>query len=166
MLKIIKNLDDIDFRQLMNVYEQTNCQTGRLEYPKLSENLQIIYAEQDFYAFLETFFRTQNAMYCVWQVGGIYSSVLRLEPYQDGMLIEAVETALAERQKGYAFALLKSVIAYLSMNGKGKLYAHIEKENVASLRLHQKCGFTIVADDAVYIDGIHHLDSYTLCLEY
>ena len=165
MLKVISSLSDIDFRQLMNVYEQTNCLTAKREYPKLSENLQILYSEQDFYGFLELFFRTKNAEYCIWLVDGVYTSAVRVEPYQDGFILEALETALPERRKGYAKVLLQNVIVYLSSKGKGKLYSHVEKTNVASLKLHQECGFCIIADEAIYIDGTYHMDSYTLCLE-
>lgn len=160
------SISEMDFRHLMNVYEESNSLSGARDYPKEPANLQIIYAEQDFYAFLQLFFRTPDASYHIWSVQGAYVAAVRLEPYDDGFIVEALETAPLERRKGYAKLLMRTVIESLSAHGNGRLYSHIDKENVVSLRLHEKCGFSVIANDAVYVDGSHHADSYTLCLEY
>ena len=33
MLKVFDRYEDIDFRQLMNVYAQLNCTEGKVKYP-------------------------------------------------------------------------------------------------------------------------------------
>ena len=54
MLKWFRSVSQLDFRQLMDVYEETNQFTGSQDYPREPKNLQILFAEQDFYAFLYT----------------------------------------------------------------------------------------------------------------
>ena len=166
MLRIIKQIEQLDIRQLMAVYEETNRINGAKMYGKLSENLQILYAEQDFYAYLEMFFSTSDSIYAVWAHEGVYKAALRLEQYCDGLIITGLETALRDRRKGYATSLLQDVIYYVKENCPGKLYSHIEKANNASLKLHQKVGFQKMLETATYIDGSFHNDAYTFCLEF
>lgn len=164
MLKIIKRLDQLDIKQLMTVYEETNQINGARAYRKLPNNLQILYAEQDLYAYLKEFLAVKGSMYAVWAPDGIYKAALRIEQYFDGLIITGLETAPNSRQKGYATALIQEVIGYLKMNCPGRLYSHVEKSNYASLRLHQNFGFKVISDTAIYIDGSFHSDVYTLCL--
>ena len=166
MLKMFSSISEIDFRQLMDVYAETNYLSGAQEYSTKPENLQLLYAEQDFYVFLQAFFRLKCAASAAWTVSDVYVAAVRLEPYRDGLIVEALETMPSERRKGFGYALLQGLIDSLSASGTGKIYSHIDKCNIASLRLHEKCGFSIVSHDAVYVDGTYHPDSYTLCLEY
>lgn len=164
MLEIIHNLNELDFRQLMSVYEETNRINGAKDYRNLPENLQILYAEQDFYAYLEFFFAAKDSCYAVWTLEGSYKAALRVEQYLDGMIITGLETAPDGRKNGYAASLMQSTVQYLRENGYDKLYSHIEKSNFPSLRLHEKIGFVKISDTATYIDGSFHSDAYTLCL--
>lgn len=166
MLKIFDGIEKLDFRQLMDVYEEWNRDNGAALYPGLSNNLQILYAEQDFYCFLKEFFTVDNAKYYVWEHDGRYRAALRMEPYMDGWLLEALETSPSERRKGYATDLILSTIAIIDQNSNIKLYSHIKKENIASLTVHKNCGFSIIAPDAIFIDGSHHMDSYTLMFQH
>ena len=70
----------------MDVYEETNRITGQENYPKEIENLQLLFAEQDFYQYLELFFRGPDAVYAVWVVEGRYQAALRLEGYKRCLL--------------------------------------------------------------------------------
>lgn len=162
MLKIYDKLHDIDFRQLMDVYLQTNRESGHKLYPKLCDNLQMLYAEQDFYVFLSEFFTAESAEYYVWCDALRYVSALRLEAYQDGLLLEALETAPQDRGKGYAGALMHAVIDHLSTIGHGRIYSHIAKSNRLSLHLHKACGFCVYSEYATFIDGTEHADCYTM----
>lgn len=164
MLKIYTGIDSLDFRQLMDVYEQWNDSNGAAQYPDLDGNLRIIYAEQDFYHYLREFFSYDDAVYCLWEAEGRYKSALRLERYCDGLLLEALETAPQERRSGYAKQLIYSVITYARENGYKRIYSHISKENQVSLSLHLNCGFSIIADDALFIDNTYHSDYCTLLL--
>ena len=162
MLLVINDLEELDFRKLMDVYEQWNVENGAFLYPQESENLQLLFAEQDFYHFLREFFQVQNARYFIWQEAGRYVSALRLEPYCDGYLLEALETTPASRRNGFATLLIQAVISYMAAFGKTRIYAHVAKTNEASLLTHRKCGFAATAEDAVFIDGSYHTDHFTL----
>ena len=103
MLIIAKSFKELSFSKLMEVYLEGNLENGNELWPELSEGEQLIYAEQEFYQYLtKVFFPTHQAVYAIWEEKGKYVSALRLEPFKDGLLIEALETAPEERQKGYA----------------------------------------------------------------
>ena len=96
---VAKKIHELAFGKLMEVYEEGNLKNGRELYPEESESRQIALAEQDFYQYLQQiFFRTPGAVYYVLEEGGRYISALRLEPYRDGMLLEALETAPNQRR--------------------------------------------------------------------
>ena len=163
MLQWISAMRDLNFGQLMAVYEESNRDNGAEFWPDSPEGQQILSAEQDFYQYLrESFFKTEGASYAVWCENGKYVSALRLEPYQDGLLLAALETAPEHRQKGYAAALIRAVLEH--MEGT-KVYAHIHKRNIPSMCTHESCGFRRVLEYAVYIDGSVRRDSCTYCYE-
>lgn len=93
---------------------------------------------------------------------GEYISALRLEPYKDGLLLEALETAPRHRRKGYGYQLLKAV---LNAFPDRKIYSHVSKRNVPSLAIHEKCGFRKISDAAAYIDGSVNERAVTLCYQ-
>ena len=166
MLVLIKSMKELNFGQLMSVYEEGNLENGREFYPGLSQNQQILRAEQDFYQYLrESFFQTEGAFYAVWTEKGYYVSALRLEPYQDGLLLAALETAPDKRRQGYACRLLGAVQDWLSQHGPIKVYSHVSRKNAASQRSHQSCGFTKILDHAVYADGSVLTNSDTYLFE-
>lgn len=151
MLLIAKSLRELDFRQLMDIYEEGNRENAREQYPQMPVEQGVGEAEQDFYALLKDgFFSSPDAFYGIWAVDGRYVSALRMEPYRDGWLVEAVETKPQCRRKGYAGELMKAVFAHLQT---GKVYSHIHKKNLPSQKLHEGFGFLRCSDQAVYIDG-------------
>ena len=161
MLKIAEKLNELDFGQLMAVYEEGNLENGAELWPELSQGQQILRAEQDFYQYLrECFFATEGAIYALWVIDGQYVSALRLEPYQDGLLLEALETAPEHRHKGYASKLIRAVLEWV---GNQKVYSHVSKRNAASLRTHEKSGFHRILEHAVYADGSVLTSSCTFC---
>ncbi len=161
MLKIVEKFGQLDFRQLMDVYIEGNEENGACRYPNLPENQRLLEAEQDFCQYLrECFFPTEGAFYALWVVEGRYVSALRLEPYQDGLLLEALETAPEHRQMGYAKALVQAVLSHV---GEQKIYSHVHKRNTPSLRTHESCGFRRILDHAVYADGSVLTKSCTFC---
>ena len=150
MLKIFQSLNAMSFGKLMTVYEEGNVDNAAEFYGQMDRNAGILQAEQDFYAYLDDcFFRTEGAFYAVWVEKGEYVSALRLEPYHDGYLLEALETAPAHRRMGFAVKLMTTVLADISV----PVYSHVSKDNVASLRCHRACGFVKVSDKAEMIDG-------------
>lgn len=161
MICIAKSLQELDFCQLMEVYEEGNQENGMEFWPDLPQGQQILRAEQDFYQYLrECFFTTEGAVYALWEVDGAYVSALRLEPYQDGLLLEALETAPQHRRMGYASQLIRAVLEQV---GEQKVYSHVSKRNTASLRTHASCGFHRILEHAVYADGSVLTSSCTFC---
>ena len=163
MLLICRKLRELDFGQLMSVYVESNRENGEEFWPALPNGQQILQAEQDFYQYLrECFFTTEGAFYGVLVEKGQYVSALRLEPYRDGLLLEALETAPEHRQKGYAKELIRAVLEQPEVH---KVYAHVHKGNRASIRAHLGCGFVRSLEYAVYVDGSVHNNSCTLSYE-
>lgn len=166
MLKIAKSLNKLSFGSLMGIYIEANQEHGAELWPEESEMRQIQLSEEDFNRYLsECFFPTPGAVYAIWEVNGEYVSALRLEPYRDGLLLEALETAPEERRKGYAGDLIQSVQAWLKEQGSVKIYSHVSKRNTASLKTHEKCGFKRIAEYAAYIDGSVNQRACTMCYE-
>lgn len=163
MLLIYDHLKDLSFSKLMTVYEEGNKENGEELWPDMEESRRILRAEQEFYQYLrQVFFPTANARYFVWEESGDYVSALRLEPYRDGLLLEALETAPTMRKRGYAVKLIRAVQEFCP---GAKIYSHVSKRNVASLKTHEDCGFRRIAENAVYSDGSITSRSCTLCWE-
>ncbi len=165
MLKIIKDLRDLNLSQLCDVYHESNTLQGRRQYFGEPSNLQLLQAEQDFYEYLRLFFQDDRVFCAVWEAEGAYKAALRIEPYMDGCIITALETAPEARRMGYGYSLVTKTVDYLSCQNVEKIYAHIQKKNTASLRLHEKCGFTVCMDHAVYLDGSVLTSSCTVCMD-
>ena len=162
MLILVNKMRDLSFSRLMDIYAEGNEENGRELWPNLTDNERILRAEQAFYQYLnEDFFKTEGAMYAIWEEKGVYVGALRLEPYEDGLLLEALETAPEYRKKGYACKLIEAVKEQFS----GKIYSHVGKRNTASLRTHEKCGFQKCLDYAVYVDGTVARNAFTLCFD-
>lgn len=154
MLIIAKSLRELSFGQLMQVYEEGNFENGAQLWPDAPPGQQLAMAEQEFYAYLQqVFFRTPGAVYCIWEQDHAYVSALRLEPYRDGLLLEALETAPDKRRQGHARRLMQETTAWLKEKGGGILYSHVGKRNTASLGVHGQLGFERVSELAVYADG-------------
>ena len=117
MLRITRSMGQLPFGQLMEVYAEGNLENGREFWPDLSEGQQLLQAEQEFYQYLrEVFFQTAGAAYYLWEHHGKPVSALRLEPYRDGLLLEALETHPLHRRKGYAKMLIKAALEVLEKN--------------------------------------------------
>lgn len=160
---IANSLRQLNFSALMTVYAEGNRENGQLWYPELSPQEQLLQVEQGFYEFLrEEFFRSADERYWILEEQGIYLSALRLCPFRDGLLVEALETAEEYRGRGFAYSLVREV---LMQNPGRKIYSHIGKRNTASLRLHEKCGFRRISDSAVYLDGSVTDRSFTYLYE-
>ncbi len=165
MLHFYTTLSALPFEQLMEVYVQGNQENGKILAPFDSEARQRQLAEADFYDYLRGFFAVPGACYATWEQEGVIQSALRLEPYRDGLLVEALETAPEQRQQGYATRLVQAVQQKLGEAGRVRLYSHVHKTNRPSLWVHQRCGFQIISDCAVYIDGSVSANAYTLQYE-
>ena len=151
MLTVAKTLNALQFSSLMAVYEESNRENGEEFYPHMTPQEQLLQAEQDFYNYLRNgFFKEPGGAYYIWSAQGQYVSALRLEPYQDGLLLEALETHPALRGRGYAKRLIKAVLE--TVEGQ-RVYSHISPRNGPSLAVHKACGFQKVLNHSVYADG-------------
>ena len=163
MLKIANRMGQLHFPQLMETYVDDNRENGADRYPEEPEMRQLALAEGDFRQYLaEVFFRQKGAFYAIWEENGRYVSALRLEPYRDGLLLEALSTHPAYRRKGYASTLIQAVQCLPEVE---KVYSHVSKRNAPSQGVHKKCGFRVVADQATYIDGSVNSRAVTFCWE-
>lgn len=151
MLIIADKPGKLSFPRFLEVYAQESRREGAERYPEEPEARQIQLAEEDFRGYLtEVFFPTPGACCAVWEAEGRYVSALRLEPYQDGLLLEGLTTHPGVRRKGYASALVKAVQA---LPGVTVLYSHVDKDNRPSLALHDTLGFQVISRQARFIDG-------------
>lgn len=166
MLKIVKSVNELNTEQVFSVYRESIRKNGQDFYRNFSEDQQVILAEEDLLAYLrDDFFRQKDAFMAIWVVDGVYKSVLRIEPYRNGVLLHALETASDSRKKGYAFCLISAVLEHLRQAKCVAVYSHINKRNYPSLHLHKKCGFLQVSDTAAYIDGTVTQNSCTMLLQ-
>jgi RimJ/RimL family protein N-acetyltransferase len=60
-----------------------------------------------------------------------------------------------------ATRILGAVQTYCRETGAGPLYSHVDKENLPSLRVHEKCGFSVIAEESVFLDGTIRKDHVT-----
>lgn len=118
------------------------------------EELKQVYGAELDRAFLRyEFFRLPGAALYLWLEGHGAVCALRIEPWKDGCLVTALQTASGCENRGYATMLLQAVLAELGQQGRGRVYAHIRHGNGASIRVHEKCGFRRIADTARLLDG-------------
>ena len=164
MLKIITSFKELNTRQLLNVYEESISQDAERKSKESPVGLRITEAEQDFLDYMRYFFAIDDAFLALWELDGVYMAALRVEPYLDGYLVSGLETMPDCRIRGYAKKLLQKASAHLKQLGSIKIYSHIDKQNIASLNLHLACGFTVISDHAVFLDGSVFSNHYTLCL--
>ena len=162
MLILAHSIRELRFGDLMEVYEDSNREKAG-DWPNLPPMFALQLAEQDHREYLQdVFFRTPGAVLALWEENGTYVSALRLEPYKDGLLLNALETAPIHRKKGYAARLIRAVQENM---GNVKIYSHVNKRNVPSLKTHEVCGFRVISDCAVFLSGSVDYRSCTLLYE-
>ena len=131
MLLIADQFSKLSFSGLMQVYAESNALNAE------DQECSILDVEQGFYDYLRSsFFAQENSFCAVWLEAGEYVSALRLEPYKDGFLLCALETAPEHRRKGYAEKLIKAVLATEKLAGK-PVYSHIHKNTGIFINYHE-----------------------------
>ena len=149
MLLRISNYSELDERQLMDVYAESNYENTDYFYPE-EENkaVAVRMVENGFLDYLKNdFFNKAEASYWILEEDGIWISALRICRVQSGLYyLEALETRADKREKGYGSLLLSSVINVLKKEGNFRLCDCVNKKNYASLRVHEKCGFKIISE--------------------
>ena len=164
MLLLAQNLRELSFGKLMEVYRESNGCSGEEFFPMETPERQLALAEERFYQYLqEDFFSKPYARYYIWTEDGEYVSALRLWPFRDGQLLEGLETKPGQRRKGYAASLIRAVQRHFPAGTR--IYSHVSRNNRASLRLHEGCGFQVLQESARYLDGTVSTRALTLCWE-
>ncbi len=164
MLLIADRLHTLSFGSLMEVYRESNGWNGEEFFPMETPERQLALAEERFYQYLqEEFFSKPDARYFIWTENGEYVSALRLWPFLDGQLLEGLETKPGQRRKGYAACLIRAVQRHCPAGTR--IYSHVSRDNTASLRLHEACGFQAIQESARCLDGSVSTRRRTLCWE-
>ena len=144
MLIVAKCVSDLRVFTLAEVYDLFTLQEG-----------------QDFYGFLsEDFF--PDGICCVWEEKGCYVAALRLQRWQNGWLLDGLQTHRDHRGRGYAIKLVSAALEALKME---RVYSQIRRDNAPSIAVHTSCGFRKLHDHATYLDGTLHLHSDTYLFE-
>ena len=158
MLRLITSVNQLCYGQIMDVYIQLNTKKAA-DYSRKDANAALITAEQDMYDYLKhSFFKKKGSYLAVWEYDGKYVSAVRVEPFEDGWLITALETAPECRRRGFGKRLLMGVLDGICE----PVYSHVHKDNVASLALHKGCGFRVISDFGFLLDGRLSNEHYTL----
>lgn len=158
MIIVANSMRDIDFSKLTELYKDVLDHDCRNTYQHLDRYEGRICAENDLRAYLkEVFFGYSKGRYYINIEHGQYVSALRIEPYKDGLLLNALMTAEDYRRKGFASCLLKYA---LSVEDR-PIYSHIHRNNRPSVALHEKFGFIKLLDHSVFLDGSVHTDHIT-----
>lgn len=134
---------ELSLSQLCDVYYESSIVLSEISVPRKSK------AETEFFEDVYDFLSISGSGYCVLESDGRYLCAMRFEPYRDGTLISCLETRQSQRRKGYANELLTAFLR----EQKKPVYSHVAKSNLASRKLHRKCGFRDIADTAVLLDG-------------
>ena len=112
MLIIARNVSELKVFTLAEVYDLCTLDEG-----------------QDFYGFLsEDFF--PDGICCVWEEKGRYVAALRLQRWQDGWLLDGLQTHRDHRGSGYATKLVCAALEALKME---RVYSHIRWDNAPSI---------------------------------
>lgn len=160
MLIQVDTFEQLDFYGLMDVYIEGNRENAEYFYGGEAPERVLQLATIDALAYLrEDFFKKPGARYYIWQEAGEYTSALRVECFEDGLLLEALETRPDLRRMGYGRKLMTAVLAQLP---KGThVYSHVAKRNTPSLAIHSACGFLRYLDYSVESDGTISNDHVT-----
>lgn len=162
MLQILRRVCEVNYPQLMFIYEESNLGYGK-KYSRSSNPWEQLRFGEDFLRDdIAAFLKEEGSILALWHAEGRPVSAMRLQPYADGFLLTCLETAREARGKGAAKSLILHTICDFEAE---RIYSHIRKDNVVSLSLHRSIGFGIIKDYAVLLDGtVSHL-FYTLCYD-
>lgn len=141
--------EDIDKRKLMDVYAESNRENTSFFCPdERDEDKAISIVEEGYMEFIgNEFYKNNGATYWILSVRDEWKSALRTVKVKDGLYyLEALETKPEEIGKGYGSVLLSIVIEDLKKEGPFILSDNVGKHNYPSLRVHEKCGFSVVSD--------------------
>ena len=163
-LRKITDSAALDDRKLMDVYREDNEENAAVFFPMIRDKMTAVkLTEEEYLKYLKReFLRDPGNALWVLEADGVWVSALRTYPAAgNAQYIEAVETHPDHRRRGYAAKLLTDVLARLKQEGCVKVCDCVEKENTASLKLHERCGFRIARDPGYdYLAGEAEEDTF------
>ena len=168
MLLRISRFDDLDERKLMDIYSESNFENTDYFFPDMRDKKEAVRkVEEGFLGFLkDEFFSQSGSEYWVLESDGVWVSALRLSRIEKCLYyLEALETRPDCRRQGHAARLLDGVIDELKKAGPFRICDCISKRNTASIKTHEKCGFSIVSE-AGYDYLLNESDDHDYGLEY
>lgn len=159
MLLIAKSLDELRFEELAALYrydlEVAGCEDGMCEL----DDDWFLEKRSQFRTYLSARFFSQpdclpdiRPFYAIWEEDGRYVSAVRVNVYEQGLLLEALQTGEAWRKQGYATALLNAVLEYLVQRGGFPVYAHVRNYKAYVHKMLERAGFRKILDYAVRKD--------------
>ena len=170
MMLEFTSMDQIDPRKLMNIYSEGNLENTDYFYPEIEDkNLAVKKVELDFLKYIEDhFFNKDQNKYLILEKDGFWVCALRLYHIKKNLYyIEALETRPEFRKKGYALELLSCVIEALKAKGSFQLFDCVSKKNIASIKTHEKAGFTILSEEGFdYLSETSDDRDYGMGFEY
>lgn len=144
MLVKVNELNEKEQRLLMDLYEDGNIKNASYFYPDI-EDIEVgkKKVEENFIAYIKNeFFINEDNIYYVWEENRIWISAMRVYKINNNLYyIEALATHPKYRKQGFAGKLMNSVIKELKSYGEFEMKSMTSKENIASQRTHEKCGF-------------------------
>ena len=154
-------MSQLRFSTLMDVYQESNLSNGAELYSSDPPEVQLHKVQTDFYHYLNSvFFQQSDSYYAIWESEGVYVSALRTEPYSDGLLLCALETAPCARGRGFAFTLMRNVLAHLKEQGITRVGIMATDGTVRSgifRRELESCGMEAVEPSAQRQADVMHL---------
>lgn len=162
------SLEAMDFDKLMEVYREGNEENVAYFFPEetdMDKGRKAV--EQKFYEYLKTdFFTEAGRRYYALEKDGKWVSAIRLFPVsgaENTFYAEALETAPAERRKGYAKKMMEMLFEKLGEKGTFEITDTVHKKNEKSVQFHLSCGFEIYKDPAeCVLTGKIDENSYTM----
>ncbi|GEM_PF-159599 len=147
MLLKFESAEGLDLRKFLDIYEESSRENAEEFYPQEELTAAVKKVEESFCEFLEEFFRKPGSCYWILEKNGVYRSALRLSTVEEGFYyLEALETRPDSRRKGFAAELMLGVIGELKKAGPFRICDCVLKDNIPSVRTHEKCGFRIVSE--------------------
>lgn len=167
MIKVVKDYKDMDFNKFFEIYKNISKKDLKDYYPRLGFEEGIKEYKIEYSDFIKEFLKSPNNSVVINIKEDIYFSAFRLitlNKEESEFYLEALETHNDYFNKGHATELISETLKLLSYDKKIKIGSAIKKTNIASLRTHEKCGFKIYKDYAVFEDEgiIKHKDSFTM----
>lgn len=144
MLVKVNELNEKEQRLLMDLYEDGNIKNASYFYPDIQDiEVGKKKVEENFIAYIKNeFFINDGNIYYVWEEDGVWISAMRIYKINNNLYyIEALATHPNYRKQGFEEKLMRGVIEDLKVNGEFEMNSMTSKENIASQRTHEKCGF-------------------------